>query len=512
VFCSPRSFIALLLIEVCVLYLLRLPLLYNFNSFAFWDSGAFLVAHYLLQQGHQPFIYFGWQYGLLPLFIQELGFRVLGASPASFLLLSAPCALTVAVVMGRFALLEGAIAGRILLILTLPMVLAFELDMPHSLEPALLSLGLLSQAKAKYGRALGFATAACFTKPSMGYLYGLVLLLLIFCGYDALTTTDRNSAAADPNQSRRSQLSRTALTMVYALATGLGLSLLLSISFGWSAVFHSLLPSGGMRAYQALHYGWRQIGHGLFYFPGVKPAYYIGTPVSFWACATVYLIIAAFCILWSTVRGHLRKLKTHEIVLTCAVLHISFIVLMYGSPSSWTYYAFVLVVGTIATASWPRTGAVLGTLCVLAAASNYGAFKTSISAWKSMRIDSSTAGLFAAAPERSEWMDVASLVSHDKAALFSNFGEAQLLFPWLSRPTAALMISGVASRGDIERTEHELRTANLLIIPTTPQPGNALRDWPNSEFSDVLLNMAPVYKGTYFEVYRRRDSPVTDGN
>src|SRR5215472_7941205 len=136
---SPRIFIILLIVEVCFLYLLRWPLLYKFNSFAFWDSGSYLVAHYLLQQGHRPFSYFGWQYGLLPIFIQELGFHLFSATPASFLCLSVPCVMTIAVVIGRIALLESGTAGRILVILSLPLMLAFQPDMPHSLEPVLLS-------------------------------------------------------------------------------------------------------------------------------------------------------------------------------------------------------------------------------------------------------------------------------------------------------------------------------------------------------------------------------------
>jgi hypothetical protein len=515
---SPRIFIILLIVEVCFLYLLMWPLLYKFNNFAFWDSGSYLVAHYLLQQGHQPFSYFGWQYGLLPLFIQELGFHLLGASPASFLFLSAPCVMIVAVVMGRIALFEGGTAGRILVVLSLPLMLAFLRDMPHSLEPALLSLGLLSQAQGQHGRALAFATAACFTKPSMGYLYGLVLLLFIFLDSRELTAPpDAENSNPSPNYAwiRRIQtksllcrwsglrFSHPLLSLVPAVCTALGLSLLFSMIFGWKIVLRSLLPLSGARAYRALHLGWSGVVKGLLYFPGVKLGYYIGTPVTFWAVGTVYLTAAAAASGVIT-RSRVQRTANREMILTCAILHLGFIALFYGFPASWTYYAYVLVAGIIATQAWPPAGTMIGVLCVLAALANYSGIRAALSAWRTMEANASTAGLFAVSDERAEWNYVVSLAKHESPALFTNLGEVQLLFPWLSAPAGAFIIPGVVTDGEILREKQELHTAGAVIIPTIPGLGNAIKNWPGAEFTDVLADTTLVFKGTYFQVYKRR--------
>jgi hypothetical protein len=515
---SPRIFIILLIAEVCFLYLLRWPLLYKFNSFAFWDSGSYLVAHCLLQQGHQPFSYFGWQYGLLPLFIQELGFHLFGATPASFLGLSVPCVMTVAVVMGRIALLEGGTAGCILVILSLPLMLAFQPDMPHSLEPALLSLGLLSQAQGRHGRALAFATAACFTKPSMGYLYGLVLLLFIFLDSrelmappDVKNSNPGLSYAWSRGVQTRSlpyrweglRFSDSLLSLVPAVCTAFGLSLLLSMIFGWKTVLHSLLPLSGARAYQALHLGWSGVAKELLYFPGVKFGYYIGTPVAFWVTATVYLTAAAAAT-WAIAISRAQRTANREMILTCATLHLGFIALFYGFPVSWTYYAYVLVAGIIATQAWPPSRTVIGALCVLAALANYSEIRAALSAWATMQANASTAGLFAVSDEGAEWHYVASLAKHESPALFTNLGEVQLLFPWLSPPAGAFIIPGVVTDGEILRERQELRTAGAVIIPTIPGIGNAIKNWPGAEFSDVLADTTLVFKGTYFQVYKRR--------
>jgi hypothetical protein len=514
---SPRFFLILLIVEVCFLYLLRWPLLYNFNNFAFWDSGSYLVAHYLLQHGDQPFSYFGWQYGLLPLLLQELGFHLFDASPVSFLCLSVPCVLTVAMVMGRIALLESAFAGRILVLLSLPLMLAFQPDMPHSLEPALLSLGLLSQFKGQHGRALAFATAACFTKPSMGYLYGLVLLLFVYLDWrELMVLPNSRNDGPRPSYARVRRIETTGLAVQWAglrlsdpiavlvpsVCTAFGLFVLLSTTFGWKSVLRSLLPLSGAQAYRALHLGWSGVATQLLYFPGVKLSYYIGTPAAFWVITTVYLTAAAVTV-WVTAGSGGHRIVNRELILTCAILHLGFITLFYGFPASWTYYAYVLIAGVLATEAWPAGRTMIGALCILAALANYSGIRSAWSSWKTMQANASTAGLFALPGERAEWNHVVSIAKCDNPALFANFGEAQLLFPWLNAPTGAFFIAGVATEDEIVREKQVLRTAGAVIIPTIPMLGNSLNDWPGTEFSDALEDMALVFKGTYFEVYKR---------
>ena len=507
--CSSRPvFIAVLIVEVVALYVLKFPLLYNFNSFAFWDSGSYLATHYLLQQGHEPFTYFGWQYGLLPLLIQELGFRLLGASPASFLCLSVPCFVAVALVMGRIALLEGGTAGRFLLILSLPLILAFEPDLPHSLEAALLSLGLLSQVRARHDQALAFSTAACFTKPSMGYLYGLVLLIWTFRHTQLqLLPATSGQAASAPGLSARAThfIGRSLSTLIPAAGTGLALTLLLSTVFGRQAVFRSLLPLSGARAYRALHFGWRGSAHELLYFPGVKLGYYLGTPVGFWACATLYLIIAAVALTCVVVKKNEFWAVNYEIVLTCAVLHLGFIALLYGSPASWTYYAYVLIAGIIATeTAWAFAPGPITLLCALAVLANYTWLCSALKAWRTTQRSPATAGLFVSPPERIEWTEISSAIGPQHPALLVQLGGAQVLFTWLSKPTAAFMIPGVASDAEVKRETLQLRSAGAVIIPTIPEFRESPVRWMGPEFQNALVGATAVFKGNYFEVYERR--------
>src|SRR5262249_43564254 len=157
-------------------------------------------------------------------------------------------------------------------------------------------LGLLSQAKGHHRRALALATAASFTKPSMGYLYGLVLLLLMVLdprvpeaaaegmagAPDAGTTCLMAVPASRALRGSSERFSAHLLSLRPAICTALGLYFLLSLSFGWKSVLFSLLPFTGMRAYKALHFGWTGVARQLLYFPRVKPGYYVGTALGFW--------------------------------------------------------------------------------------------------------------------------------------------------------------------------------------------------------------------------------------
>ena len=340
-------FTAILIIELGVVCFLRWPLLYNFDRFAFWDWGAYLVAHYLIQQGKMPVTDFGWQYGLLPLLLQELWFHLLAAGPASFLILSFPCAIVSTIAMGRLANLASKGPGHVLVLASLPFVVGFG-DLSHYLEPALLSVGLLLQLQGKREQSLALATAACFTKPSMPYLYGLLLLIFI---------------VLDLKHRDRLRVRSLASALAPAACTGLALTVLLVAAFGWIPVISSLLPLTGARNYRVLHYGWGELGK-LLYLPGLRLGYHLGTPVTFWVCATFYLAASAFVVGWRVVRKKMSSPASYEIVLTCALLHFAFIGFFYGSPSSWANYAYIPVMGAAATDAWSRASAKLIWGCV----------------------------------------------------------------------------------------------------------------------------------------------------
>ena len=129
----------------------------------------------------------------------------------------------------------------------------------------------------------------------MPYLYGLLLLIFI---------------VLDLKHRDRLRVRSLASALAPAACTGLALTVLLVAAFGWIPVISSLLPLTGARNYRVLHYGWGELGK-LLYLPGLRLGYYLGTPVTFWVCATFYLAASAFVVGWRVVR---KKMSHYEIV------------------------------------------------------------------------------------------------------------------------------------------------------------------------------------------------------
>ena len=259
-----------------------------------------------------------------------------------------------------------------------------------------------------------------------------------------------------------------------------------------------------------LHYGWGELAK-LLYLPGVRLGYYVGTPVTFWLCATFYLVAAAVVVGWRVLRDRIPAPGNYEIVLTCALLHLGFLGFFYGSPSSWANYAYIPVMGVVATDAWSRANAkFVSGLCILAAIGNYAVFGSSIGAWKTMERSPVTAGLYALPTESAEWSYITSIVSNKKPVLYTWAGGAEVLFPWLPKPLGAFIEPGEATDLEVQHKVQQLRSAKTIIIPDIPAIGSPLTNWRGSEFKTVLDGTRLVFKGNYFNVYER--SAVADGS
>jgi hypothetical protein len=318
----------------------------------------------------------------------------------------------------------------------------------------------------------------------MGYLYGLVLLSFI---------------AADLGRQHQLHTSRLARALAPALCTGVVLLVILASRFGLCTVFRSLLPSAGYRGYGELGFGVKSL-FGLFYFRGVKPGYYVGTPVLFWALATIYLFASA-----ALASMRCLRIRNAEIVISCAVMHFGFITFFFGAPSSWTYYAYIPIISAVETANWgSKARKMLWTLCIFAALANISGVKAAIQAWHSTR-DADTAWLFATPTERAEWNQITLMAQHTYADVFTWDGGAEMLFPWLCKPVGAFIVPGVVTKSELSRKLRRLQSVQLVIVPTFN--GDQFEKWPDKEFATALNDMSIAFAGTYFKVYRRESFP-----
>jgi hypothetical protein len=321
----------------------------------------------------------------------------------------------------------------------------------------------------------------------MGYLYGGILLALI---------------AAGLAQRGKFTIVRVTKALTPAVVSALAICVVVLARFGPMPMVRSLFPTAGARAYSVLHYGWGGIEKFL-YFPGVKVAYYIGSTATLWAAASIYVVAAAaFSGIQSLRDG--RLLRNTEIIVTCALLHICFVTLFFGSPSSWTYYAYILIIGVAATTElWTFAPAVVLVFCVLAALVDLAQTRDAFVMWRELDASPATAGLYAPPAEKAEWERVSVLGESERPTMLHELGGVEVLFPWLGEPEGAFLLPGIATPGEIAREQERLKFARMIIVPDLPAFRNELVEAAQSPMYQAFSDAHLTFDGKLFRVYER---------
>ena len=316
---SVTTLWALYALEVVAIGILRIPHDLNLFMFAFGDRGSWLVAQYLTAHGARPTIDFGFPYGLLPLLFGRAWFAIFGLTPAAFDAAMMAGGVAMAFGIARFAnAMRLGRVGQLLIVLALPV--AIQSSMPgfaHLLEAVALCLAIGEHARGNRGAALALATAACFTKAALGYLYGLLLLVSIVAhcrraatgkaSTDDRRSTLRTPAAPGPGATLsdapysaahfdwpelRHMLMPAAITAVILIA-------IVTPVFGVRPVIASLLPLNGMKIYQSQHFSFFSPWGRSFWDPRAQPlGRYFATVAPFWLGSTIWLAVVGLLAGW----------------------------------------------------------------------------------------------------------------------------------------------------------------------------------------------------------------------
>jgi hypothetical protein len=486
--------------ELILFAIIRLPLALNFDAYAFADRGSFLTACYLATHGSRPALDFGYPYGLLPVALAHAWFHLFGLTPIANEVAMLVCALAGAWGVARFvsAMRLGTI-GLAMVVVAFPFtILPSYQSFIYAFEAAVLCNGLAEQAAGRRASALALATAAALAKPSMGYLYGLVLLLLILL--DVL----RGRGAAAPGFDWRGALGAIAPAAVI----GAILITLLGTMYGAGSMLATVFPGSGRAIYRAMGYG--SVfggGRGLLYLPGGGIGFYLFTIAGFWIVASVWLLasgIRAASRLFSQAHAGRTPGQSEEFVFTCAVLHAVFITVFFGGSTSWEYYSYVLVMGAAATSIWDAfSGRVVAGLTLLALTGHLAHLEKAVSAWRTTAPDSRTAGLWAPAAERDAWLRVLAVTSRHTAAVLTFQGCAAILFAQFDRPTGVYLVPGESLASEVLSAEQRLRQAPMVFAVTGGDYSAALAFFPQLrtllEQRTIVLN-EPL-DGLTFTVY-----------
>jgi hypothetical protein len=486
----------LLIVEVIALAVFQSPN-ERFLRYIGFDSGVDLTMQDLLRRGFRPTIDFGCIYGPLPLLINRVWYAVAGLSPRAFRVEVVLGTCLTAWGMARFAWVRrvGA-AGWALIVLAMPDVLFPSYStFVHVLEPALLVHGLAEQARGKRERALALATAACFVKPSMGYVYGFMLLVGI-----ALA-----SKGAGRGYWVRSLGPAAMVGMILAVVT--------AVAFGVTPVVRMLVPTTGAAVYRLEHYGFfHGAGREFWILPGVSLPGYFRYEVGFWLLGSAWLIWGDLEGSWRLARGRAtgEEAVDDEVVACCAGLHAVFVTCFFGHRMSWTYYFPILILGLAALAKGSRCRVLIAWgLAAMLLVNDRSKLSQTYRDWStSAPSRKDTVGLWATPAERQEWLRVLELTRGQQPVLLTTIEGSVPLVPRFAPPVAAYFCPGLTLSVEARRKASQLALAQM-IVTAIPRDWRGFTLWP--ELRAAMEGCEPVFEGETFRVYRRVQPPPYGG-
>jgi hypothetical protein len=461
--------------ELIAVAILRIPYDLGFNAFAFADRGSWLTVVALAEQGRRPAIDFGYTYGLLPIWLSSGWFHLWGATPHAYQTANVIVSLTMGWAIARIVRsLHSSLAEIALAIVALPFAVQSSYpSIAHLIEAALLCNAIAEHAAGRRSSALVLAAAACFAKPSMGYVYGLILIILI-----ARDLNRRGQLSA--NQADWSAIGRRLLP---AVAVTLIFGTIALIVNGPASLISTILPISGVKHYAIFDYGFFR-GRGRYFWYGVPLSYVFGSVEAFWFAASGWLIVRAIASVPRLLRIDRDRAATvrDEIVVAAAIMHVLFVAIFFAGPNSWSSYSYILVIGALAACANGRRGmiAVLG-LTLLAATGQTGAILGGWLSWKQRAPDPVSAGLWATAETRAEWQQVLDALGGKRAAIVSPQGAVPILFPEFERTEYAYLLAGVTRPEEIATAKREFAEAPVIVEVIDADYGWAMTLMPEVE-------------------------------
>lgn len=493
-------------IEMIAVALQRLPRDLSFNAFAFADPGSWIAVQYVTAHGARPGVDFGYLYGLLPILIGRGWFGLFGLTPWAYEAAMIVCGLLIALAMARLAhALRLSMVAIAFLVFALPVgIPPTYFSLAHALEAVLLAHAVAAHADGKRSLALALAAAACFARPAMGYVYGAMLLV-------AIVLSVMRTA---PTATWRARSRAIIRAMAPAAITAIALLAILTMVYGPRSMAATILPIAGIRAYRLMHDGFfGPWGRTFWYVPGAPIFAYAATVAPFWLAASVWLIVAGVVAAWQILRKaastesieNTECARRNEIVACCGGMIAMFIFVMFGGPTSWSIYSYVLVMG-VAAASLPglMRARIASLLTLVAIIGQIGLLVTDRALMTTTAPNSITAGLWSDTTERDEWAKVVALTQDTRAPIVAIDGSAALLQPGFAPPASPYLIRGIAKPQELNRTIGEVLSAPMVVVPISPAVGGyALTDWP--ALARALGQLEVVWRGQLFVVYRRRE-------
>lgn len=502
--------LALLLSLIAVaMTAISLPLVLDFEWYMFGDPGMTIKVHWLLQQGLRPFADFGFAYGLTTLAFGEALFAIFPATPITIAIANTCLNILMAINYARIihALrLRGW--GLALALVVMPFIINESYGgFVYSMERCLLIWALAEHITGHRPRALAVLVLCALTKPSMAYLYGFVLVLLM-----VWRAMNMNTGGARPVAAIFKYIARDLLP---AAITAVIASSILMAWFGGDTFLASLFPAAGKANYVLKGYGFfTPIGMGFWWPEKVPWQYFFDQPPGVWILSSLVLLaVGAWCLHVALNQRRYHFTIQHEIALTCAALHLLFILLLFGHGWSWVYYAQILFIGVLAVwslaanSSRPRIASLRRPaswlMVTLVGLSHLSMIEGIHFSWATKYHEPETQNLFAYPQERREWLTMLQL-SHDlpgPKVVLSYSGCADLTYPQFEPIPTWFLDLGLVPNSEMTRVREKIASASTLIIYHSWWSSKPW-DWP--ELADIRRDFKLVRKQNVFSLWERK--------
>ena len=482
--------------ELIILTIIRLPYGLEFDAFEFSDIGSNFTIQHLVSLGLRPGVDFGDPYGLLPVLFGKIWFSVFGMTPIAYQAAMLACGLVVVWALAQIASsLQFRTFGIAILVIGLGFAIQVSYpNLAHIMESALLALALSSHSRGHRDTALAFTCAALFCKPSMSYVYGLVLVILITI------------------ELLRSGASLSGFVRAFAPAATIGIVLVVIFAAFYSpaSAIRTLFPLQGISTYHDQNFGFfHGIGRSFWNPPNLPWLFYLIDLSGFWNASSMFLVV---CGAMTGIHWYRQKELTilerqrDEIVWTCAILHLAFIFFFFGNKWSWICYSFILIVGVAAAAdltAMNRRVALL--LCILGLSSWIGRGRIVAEYWRERSPSPITAGLWAPHDEIPEWRNARAIAHGQRAIVLETKGAAGLMFPEFAPPVALYLDPGLMQPSEIQRQVKQLADANIVVVSVSDNISPESQGIPKApEIERAMIPFERIASGKYLEVFRRR--------
>lgn len=473
-------------ILICGGYFLAMyPHTMVFHRFYFGDSGWPYTVEMMLREGLMPVTDFAYFYGLIVLLINKIWFGIFGLTPEAllYMYIVGIIASMYGVIQTVTALKLDRLANFIIVVAGPIMVNAGHLLLTpvHILEPALLINALAAQVRGRYATALALTTLAALIKPSLAYVYGLLLIIQILGGWL-------------PQQAHRPPWRQRFSMLLPAAGVGAAISAIVAAYFGIDRFLQTQIPWTASQAYADFRFGFFYgVGREMWRPQEWTPAHYFFTIAGAWITASIVLVIGTLV--------SLRYLHTTSgrFIVTCGILHLVFVCFLFGNEWSWIYYPYILFIGAalVIDIGLKYSNKLVQLSCMFIGLTLSGFLLfivvffwmgiNGIELWKTHSRNPQTNMLYADREDREAWAEVMRLSQTQRVLVLNRTNAAHIFSPPVDGPRVWVLIRSIATPGEMERVRQQIAQADVIVKPAWHD--NDLLEWP--EFAEDLRPFRP---------------------